>query len=390
MSQLRDTRVAIVGGGLGGVTAAILLQDLGCSVRVYEQAPEFARVGAGIQLSPNVMRIMRHIGLDAKMFEVGLQPREKLSRDWRTGEITYAVPLQDMMRLYGAHYLIMHRGDMHAIMVDALRPGVLQLSKQLIDLDETAGAVRMSFADGTSAEADIVIGADGVDSRIREIMLSPEPPTYTGFIGYRSVFPKTLIGDLQIPDSSKWWADDRHLVIYHLTNRRDEVYFVTGVPDPDWRPEDFSPMPIDPAEVRAAFAHFHSEVRAVLAACPYATKAPLLERKPFPFWSRGRVVLLGDACHPMPPHMGQGAGMAIEDAVMLTRCLEATSEYQAAVQLYARMRIERTARVQKESHDNEWIRYSMDHEWLFGHDVLTVPLIDVAPNLREPRDMLPA
>ena len=377
---MQKPRVAIIGGGLGGVMAAILLHDKGYRVQVYEQAHELTRIGAGIQLSPNVMRIMRHIGLEDKMFEIGLQPREKLSRDWKTGEITYAVPLQDMYRLYGARYLIMHRGDMLAIMVSALKPGILRLGKQLVSLDESASSVRLLFADGTTTEVDAVIGADGVDSRIREIILGSEAPTYTGYIAYRSIFPKRLIGGLEIPDSSKWWGDDRHLVIYHLTNRRDEVYFVTGVPDPEWRADTLSPVSVDVNEVRAAFAGFHPEVRAVLAACPQATKAPLLERKPFPLWSRGDIVLLGDACHPMPPHMGQGAGMAIEDAVMLARCLEAASDHRKAFDLYARMRIDRTARVQRESHDNEWIRYSMDHEWLFGHDVLTIPLQDFHRN----------
>ncbi len=335
------------------------------------------------------MRVMRHIGLEDAMMRIGLRPLQKLSRDWKTGEITYAVPLERMFELYGAHYLIMHRGDMHEILLSALQPGSLYLNHRLIEMEQNGTCLSLAFANGIHAEADIAIGADGVESKVREILLGPEPPTYTGYVAYRSIFPRKNIGNLQIPDSSKWWGDDRHLVIYLLTNKRDEVYVVTGVPRPEWQFESISPAPVNPEEVQEAFGEFHPEVRTVLAACPQATKAPLLERKPMPLWSDRRVVLLGDACHPMPPHMGQGAGMAIEDAVMLFRCLETEPhDYQAAFKKYKMNRFERTARVQHESHNNEWIRYSMDHEWLFGYDVLTAPLREDAETRRTPANSL--
>ena len=376
MSKKSRFRIAIIGAGLGGSAGAVLLQQAGYDVRVYEQAPQFSRLGAGIHVSPNVMHVMRRIGIEPRLREIGLRASSFRSRDWASGEITGDFPLADSAeKRYGAPYIILHRGDYHAELMQAVAPGTIRFSKRLVDLDQDESTVRMKFADGSEDRVDIVIGADGVNSMVREILLGPEKPIYTGHIAHRSIFPRPLLGDMKLDDCTKWWSDDRHIVVYYLTGKRDEVYFVTGVPQEHW-PDGMAYMPGSVEQLRADFEGYEPRVQRILEACPAVSNWPLLERDPLPLWSRGRIVILGDACHPMKPHMAQGAGMAVEDAAMLLRCLEemGAENYEIAFQHYEASRIERTSRVQKESHDNVWLRYEQDPSWCFGYNVWSDPI----------------
>jgi 6-hydroxynicotinate 3-monooxygenase len=379
-------RIAVAGGGLGGVTAALLLQQAGHDVQVFEQAPLLARIGAGIGLGPNVLRVMRHVGVFDQVMATGIVPDRSLSREWDTGRILYERSETTSIDRFGLPTLFMHRGDMLSILAAGLRPGTLHFGKRLIDIGTRRAGTQLIFDDGTEAEADIVIGADGVNSRVREILLGPKPPTYTGFVAYRSIFPTALLGDFRITaDQTKWWSDDRHpaaedrhFIVYYLTAKRDEVYFVTGSPEPNW-PGGVSSIPAEISEIKKCYEGFHPEVQKVIDASPWASKWPLLERDPLPLWSRDNIVVLGDACHPMKPHMGQGAGMAIEDAAILARCIAASGDdFASAFKRYRANRIERTSRVQKESHANTWMKHPTDPSWVFAYDALTVPLLPLA------------
>jgi len=376
-------RIAVAGGGLGGVTAALLLQQAGHHVRVFEQAPQLARIGAGIALGPNVLRVMRHIGMFPEMMATGIVPERSLSREWDTGRILYERGEAASIEAFGLPTLFMHRGDMLSILSAGLTPGTLQFGKRLVNIGTRRAGTQLIFDDGTEAETDIVIGADGINSKVREILLGPQAPTYTGFVAYRSIFPTALLGDFRISaDQTKWWSDerhpaaeDRHFIVYYLTARRDEVYFVTGSPEPNW-PGGVSSIPTEMAEIRRCYEGFHPEVQRVIDASPWASKWPLLERDPLPLWSRDSIVMLGDACHPMKPHMGQGAGMAIEDAAILARCIDLCGDdFASAFKLYRANRIERTSRVQRESHANTWMKYPTDASWVFAYDPLNVPLV---------------
>jgi salicylate hydroxylase/6-hydroxynicotinate 3-monooxygenase len=197
-------------------------------------------------------------------------------------------------------------------------------------------------------------------------------------VAYRTTFPAALLGDLQLaPSRTKWWGPDRHIVIYYITRNRDEVYFVTSQPESaEWMtPESWSAKG-DVAELRRAFADFHPEVRAVLAACPDVHKWALLARDPLPSWCQGRIALLGDACHPMTPYMAQGAASAIEDAAVLARCLEGVtaSGVAAAFKLYEAIRKPRATAIQQGSAMNNWMRTNTDPDWVYGYDAWTVPL----------------
>lgn len=371
-------RIAIVGAGLGGAATAALLLKEGLNVRVYEQAPGFSRLGAGIHVGPNVMKILRRIGVEDALNAQGSHPDYWYSRHWQTGDILAQIPLGDYaVKHYGASYLTVHRGDFHALLIDALPKSAVAYDKSLTQVEDRGNVVVMHFADGTSEEADIVIGADGVNSRIREELLGPELPKYAGYLAHRAVFPTPQIkaGMLPFDACVKWWSDDRHMMTYFVTGKADELYYVTGVPVEHWDLNDRW-LPSSKDEMREAFNGWHPTVQALIDATVEVTKWSLLERDPLPLWSRGRLVLLGDACHPMKPHMAQGAGMAIEDAAMLTRCLQETgiSDYRTAFELYEANRKERASRVQAVSNANTWLRSQEDPAWVYGYDLYAQPL----------------
>ncbi|MBP0443337.1 FAD-dependent monooxygenase [Roseomonas sp. SSH11] len=378
--MMSKPRIAIVGAGLGGIAAALLLREEGFDATLYEQAPAFSRLGAGIHVGPNVMKIMRRIGLEPAMEAMGSHPDYWYSRNWDDGAILSQIPLGDFARkAYGASYLTVHRGDFHRLMVDAVPAGSLRYDKRLTAIADRGKDVLLRFADGSTAEADIVIGADGVNSVIREHMLGTELPRYTGWVAHRAVFPASALAKYgySFDQCVKWWSEDRHMMVYYVTEQQDEYYYVTGVPQAEW---DMSKAWVESSqeEMREAFAGYHPMVQSLIDACSEITKWPLLERDPLPLWSRGRLVMLGDACHPMKPHMAQGAAMAIEDAAMLARCFKevGTEDHETAFALYRANRIDRASRVQKVSHDNTWLRTNEDPAWVFGYDVFNVPLVE--------------
>lgn len=378
----KGLRVAIIGCGLGGATAALFLQRAGFDVKVYEQAPQLTRIGAGISIGPNLLKVIQALGLEQRFLDIGTMARNRLSREWDTGKTLNEVSYARFGEMYGAVMMSMHRGDMLQEIVKPLAAGTVAFDKAAVGLEDAeGGATRIIFGDGTTAEADVVVGADGVNSKVREILLGVEPPIYTGFVAYRSIFSTSLLGDFRpVADHTKWWTtetypggEDRHFITYYLTNRRDELYFVTGSPDPNWDATR-SNVPVGIQEIRECYEGFHPEVHKIIDSCPAATKWPLLERKPMALWSRGNVVLLGDACHPMKPHMGQGAGMAIEDAAVLSRALIAASNVPDALRIYEHNRKDRTAKVQETSRINTWLKYPTDTDWVYAYDAAKVPL----------------
>lgn len=371
-------RIAIVGAGLGGAAAAASLQQAGFEVDIYEQAPYFARLGAGIHMGPNVLKIFRRQGIEKQLEAMGSHPEFWFSRD-QDGEYLSRIPLGDFARKeYGAAYLTVHRGDLHALQMTALKPGSVHFNKHLASLDESGSDVLLRFADGTQARADIVIGADGINSRVREHLLGVEAPTYSGWVGHRALIPAHQLAkyDFNFEDCVKWWSADRHLMVYYTTAKRDEYYFVSGVPQAEWEGGNASFVDCDRAAMFDAFKGYHPSVQALIENAESITKWPLLNRQPLPVWSKGRMVLLGDACHPMKPHMAQGAAMAIEDGAMLARCLTETGlrDYATGFRLYEANRKERASRVQAVSNANTWLRTQEDPSWVFGYELFDHPL----------------
>jgi 6-hydroxynicotinate 3-monooxygenase len=368
--------IAIIGAGIGGLTAAAALRQNGIAVHIFEQASRFARVGAGIQQSPNAVKVLRRLGLEEQLKQAAFRPTVFHSRDGATGEITAQVALgQEVEARLGAPYLLMHRGDLHALLAANIPQELISLDKKLVGLDRSGAGVTLTFADGSKVRADAVIGADGVHSVVRQILFGDQPLRFTGRVGYRTTFPAHLLNGRTIDPNAKWWGPDRHIVIYYTKPGREEMYFVTATPEPDFEVESWSAKG-DLRVLRDAYSGFHPDVRGVLDCCPEVHKWALVERDPLPRWSDGPVVLLGDACHAMTPWMAQGAAISMEDAAVLARCVDGVEPegWGAAFRRYEATRIERASAIQRLSGTNTFLRSNSNADWVYGYDAWTTPL----------------
>ena len=374
--MLRTARVAVIGAGLGGMTVAGLLQRCGFSVKVYEQASAFSRIGAGIHLSSNVMIVMRHLGIEKTLSEIALHPDAFVSRQWDTGEILFELPFDPASEArYGAAYINVHRGDLHSVLELALMQGTITFGKQLSHIDNSGSAVRLFFEDGDQGEADLVVGADGLNSKVRDHLLGPQKPRYTGHIAHRAIFPTTRLNGLPIRACTKWWGLGNHILVYYMTQTREEIYIVTSAPQPEWT-SNAAFVSCDRDELIATFDGYHAELRQVVKAATEITKWPIFDREPVEQWSGDRIVLLGDACHAMRPYMAAGAAMAIEDAGILARCIAEVGSDDAGESFawYEANRKPRVRKVQQISMVNTWLRTPIDPEWFFSYDACVVPL----------------
>jgi 6-hydroxynicotinate 3-monooxygenase len=370
----RKRSIAIIGAGLGGLTAAGFLQRAGFAVTVYEQAETFSRIGAGIILSANVMKVLRRLGIEDSLIEVGIKPYSYISRAWDSGETMYEIIFDAKSeRRFGGPYLNVHRGDLHGVLSRVVTPGTIAFNHRLVGLDETNVAVRLSFENGFRADADIVIGADGIRSKVREFVLGNELPRFVGAVAQRAIFPTERLRGFKIPDCTKWWGRDRHILPYFMTRRRDEIYVIGVVPAAPWNSDEAS-LPSSREELVESFADFHSDLRRVLEAADEVSVWPIFDRERNDRWSAGRIVLLGDACHPMRPYMAGGGAMAIEDGAILSRCLEMIDDHAEAFRWYEATRILRVGEVQRISIENSWMRGPTDTDWFYCYDPCAAPL----------------
>ena len=375
----RRLNIAVAGAGMGGLAAAAALRKVGIEVTVYEQARGFARVGAGIQIGCNAMHVLRGLGLEERLRADTFYPRSWNNRDWKSGEVMFDMVFGGPAeKKYGAPYLLAHRGDLHAALASAVPEEIVKLGHRLDGIDALAdGRVRLSFGNGITVMHDALIAADGVNSQAKKILFGEEAPNFTGRIAYRTVYPAARLGGLEfLDDCTKWWGPDRHIVMYYVKPDRSEVYFVTSQPEPGFEFESWSAVG-DTKTLREAFSGFHEQVRRVVGAADLVHKRPLVDREPMGRWGEGHVTLLGDACHPMTPYMAQGAAMAIEDAAILSRCLDGVADraaVPAALRRYEATRQARTAKIQLTSRQNAWGKGDTNPDWVYGYNAWTAPL----------------
>ncbi len=369
--------IGIVGAGIGGLTLAACLSRRGYRVEVFEQAAAFERVGAGIMLAPNAVKALAGIDLGHALDGSAVVAPTLRNRAWDTGELLFELPLgEGAEATYGAPFLLAHRGDLHTALRRAVPSECVTLHARLVDVEPNGDGVQLIFADGTRKVVDMVVGADGIHSVVRGRLFTQAAANFTGRVAYRTVYPSSLAKATGLAPSSmsstKWWGPDRHLVIYYISAGR-ELYFTTSVPDNDWTTESWSARG-SLEDLKDAFAGFHPEVQAVIEACPSVHKWAIYDRDPLPDWHTRNAVLLGDACHPMTPYMAQGAATSMEDAVVLSRCIEKCGAGDEAFGMYEAARRARATLIQTISRSNTWLQSETDPTPVYGYDAWSVSL----------------
>jgi salicylate hydroxylase len=354
MTAARPVSIAIIGGGIGGLAAAAALLRAGFDVRVYEQARALGEVGAGINIGPNASRILHRLGLAEVLAKTGVKPTTFDQRRWDDGRFLLRAPLGDAVEsAFGAPYYTFHRADLHDALAGAVPADRVHLAHRLTRLVDNGDRVEAQFANGRSIPADALVGADGIHSVVRHALLGPEQPRFTGCVAYRGLVPADRLTHLALDRTNQiWMGPGRHFVHYFVSAGR-LVNFVAITEEDSWLRESWVDRG-EVADVLAAFAGWHDQVLSIVGAADETYKWALFDRTPLPRWSVGRVTLLGDACHPMLPFMGQGAAQAIEDAATLAACLlKRAGDLPAGLRLYEQRRLARASRLQALSETNK-------------------------------------
>lgn len=341
--------ILIAGGGIGGLATALVLARDGHAVTVLEQATSFGEIGAGIQLGPNIFKMFAWLGLTDVVGKVSFFPTGLGMNDVRTGEKVVRVPLGDVSRaIYGFPYGVIYRADLHQVFLDACRelPNItLRTQARLESFEQTADSVRVHLAGGETLPGVALIGADGLWSKVREAVVGDGKPRVSGHIAYRAVLKREDVpAHLWSDDVLLWGGEKTHLVHYPL--RRGELFNLVAVFHSSKYDEGWNTFG-DPAELTERFRDACPQVRELLGKIETWKMWVLCDREPVKNWTDRRVTLLGDAAHPMLQYLAQGAGQAIEDAVVLREALRfARNDVPLAFQKYQQARYLRTGRVQ--------------------------------------------
>jgi salicylate hydroxylase len=340
-------RILIVGAGIGGLAAALALLRDGHDVAVYEQADRLAELGAGVQISANGARALFALGLEGAIRRVWSEPAGKEIRLWNTGETWKLFDLgAESAARYGAPYFMIHRADLHTALVDAVRavrPDAIHLGARASGFDDGGKSVTLHLANGERVSGDALIGADGVHSRIRNILTGDDRPEFTGCMAWRGLVPvEQLPAHMRRNVGVNWVGPGGHVINYFL--RRGEIFNFVGIVERDWRVESWTERGTR-EECAADFAGWNEDIHAVIRNIADPYKWALLGRTPLTRFSYGRATLVGDAAHPTLPMLAQGANMAIEDGMVLARCIAAYDDAETALAHYDTARVERTAKL---------------------------------------------
>lgn len=389
-------KILIAGAGLGGLSAAGCLLKAGFDVEIYEHAPSLGEVGAGIQMSANAMHVLNYLGIGEKISAQSVRPEAYVFRLHNTGEIIDRFTLSDEhLALHKAPYNQAHRADLHGLLTDmvlGLKPNSIHLNKTVKYFDESERDVSLFFEDGTKVIGDVLIGADGIKSVVRDQISGKVPATYTGDSAWRITVPKEVLPkNFMEQVMSVWMGPGKHAVTYWI-KRGTLLNFVGSVETPVASDESWTAkFPWE--EMKSNFKGWHSDIQTVidLADRNECFRWALYSRPVVKNWSTSRATILGDAAHATLPYLAQGAAMAIEDGAVLARCLLDVSEISKALNLYERNRYDRTKRVVETSNANRKL-FHLDNEdeirayfsnrdegasrneWLYSYNPLTTVL----------------
>lgn len=394
---MKGGKILIAGGGIGGLTAAACLMQAGFEVEVFEQAAELVEVGAGIQVSANAGRVYRHLGLAEAVAEAGVCPEKYRFLVYDDGDVLQEIPLGEGYRQrHGLPYVTIHRADLQRLLVDkvhALDSRALRTGAPVTAFEEDETGVTVRLQSGETVHGDALVGADGLNSVTRAQIVGETPAPYTGDAVWRVVVPmEDLPVEFRRRTTDIWAGPGKHAVTYPL--RRGTLMNLVGCVEYEtWEDDESWITPRPWEEMRADFAGWHPMIATIIerADRKQCYRWALRFREPIDNWSSKRATLLGDAAHPTLPYMAQGAAMAVEDAAVLARALSQEDSVPAALDLYQRNRLERTARIVGESSANRNLFHlpsvaelraafagrDMNAErsaWLFSYDPLSVPL----------------
>lgn len=348
---MRKLKVGIIGGGIGGVALAASLKSRGLESHIFERAPAFGEVGAGIQMTPNAVKIIRALGIFDALQKASFLPQNIVGRNWKTAREMWRTPLAaDCPRIYGAPFFHVHRADLHRILLGRIDLNAATLGVECTGTRQDGKAAVATFADGKEFEADVIVGADGIHSPVRKSLFGDEPPRYTGNMCWRAVVPFDKPPfDYVTPDSSFWLGPNGHVVTYYVSGGA-AVNIVAVLESRDWVQESWN-VRSSREELLAGYKGWHESLQKLFSQADDVFKWGLFDRDPMPGWTKGGITLLGDAAHPMLPFLSQGAAMAIEDGFVLAGALADTPDVAQALRRYEELRRPRTTRVQLESRE---------------------------------------
>jgi salicylate hydroxylase len=354
-------RVAIVGGGVGGLTAAVALARKGVDVTVLEQADAVATVGASFQLGPNALRLADALGLLPALRRIGVLPEAVEFRRWDDGSLLLRTELGERMEThFGAPQLDFFRPDLHRLLVDALPPGAVRLGVRVAAVEQDADGVDVVLAGGGCVRADLAIAADGIRSSIRQQLVGADDPVFSGTVVYRGVVQRDRAVDIH-PDAVNlyWLGPYRHGVSYWISSGR-LLAVNCAVQRAEWSQESWT-LEAPASEALAAFDGWDARLLSRIELCGTMLRGAVFVRRPLEHWSFGRIALLGDAAHAMEPFQAQGAAQAIEDAFILAECLAATpADGVAGLGRYEAVRMTRAEGLQSSSHSAANVFYLPD------------------------------
>jgi 2-polyprenyl-6-methoxyphenol hydroxylase-like FAD-dependent oxidoreductase len=391
----RAPRIAIIGGGIGGLAAALALERRGAAVTVYEQSPVHSEIGAGLNLTPNAIKALRSLGLEDEVNAIGSGSEFLTIRSWKSGRVISRMRRGNFRKQFGAPNISVHRADLLDVLRGALKTTEIRLGARCLAVETSEREAVARFADGSAAEADIVVGADGIHSVVRNSLFGADAPRFTGCICWRGMAPAAAVprGDIDMSEGTMWLGPHGHVVHYPV--RRGELINIVAHIDSDAWTEESWTRECDVSEVIETYAEWHLALRRLYPCSTRWYKWALYDRDPPARWSRGRATLLGDSAHAMLPYLGQGAAMSIEDGCVLAAVVERhRDDLGAALAAYEEIRVPRaTAAVlgsrarAKENHlTSRWARFKRDVmfalrdrfgvdktafkvAWLYGYDV---------------------
>jgi salicylate hydroxylase len=393
------SKVVIVGGGIGGLSTALALLQRGIDVEVYEQSTVLKEVGAGVQLGSNGTRVLYALGLEDALFRVQIVPSAREIRHWRTGETWNWFDLgATSAKRYGTPHIMLHRGDLLNILAEAvhrLKSNAISLGRKCIAVSQTADQAQVKFADGQVATASFVVGADGIHSQVRACLFGAGRTEFTGCVAWRGLAPMDRLPPHLGRMVGTNWLGPRGHVLHYPVRRGEIMNFIGIVERDDWQVESWT-VEGTKGELANDFHGWHRDVLTLIDNLDTPYKWALMVRGPMERWTQRRITLLGDACHPTLPFLGQGAVMAIEDAYVIAACLaKYAKEPIGALVRYEDIRRDRTAAVVRKAHENrrqafspeladedaiaisvarEWqhVRLRERMDWLYAYDATTL------------------